>query len=315
MVWLPLLFIAKQIPGGGGKEIAQVGNPCKERPHASRLEVELLLVVGIDEPEGALQDGEAGKGCLLLETFDGHARGSYVHQFAYVTCRGSAHFQQAFVEWLWQQMDEWKHGGKTDADLLMTAERVLPSWKAKEDDAALSEEGLDVKHEGLFVNGLDMFYHIVNKNKVVALRLALWLFCKDEVLANERALSVVLPEKSAAFIDALLIDVYACHLASLFRERKQIAALATAYFQNARGWRQRDVRLQVVPVEFVCGVCQLAEVQSAVQMSLLHRLFLFCFSIGIDTTKQEKTALLQKENYHVMRIPNGRENVKGCSEW
>ena len=157
-------------------------------------------------------------------------------------------------------MNERKFGGQTNAYLLMTAERVLPSWKAKEDDAALSEEGLDVKHKGLFVSGLDMFYHIVNKNKVVALRLALWLFCKDEVLANERALSVVLPEKSAGFIDALLIDVYACHLASLFRERKQIAALATAYFQNARGWRQRDVRLQVVPVEFLCGVCQLAEV-------------------------------------------------------
>ena len=73
-------------------------------------------------------------------------------------------------------MDEWKHGGKTDADLLMTAERVLPSWKAKEDDATLSEEGLDVKHEGLFASGLDMFYHIVNKYEVVAFILRLWLF-------------------------------------------------------------------------------------------------------------------------------------------
>ena len=48
-------------------------------------------------------------------------------------------------------------------------------------------------------------------------------------------------------------------------------------------------------------------------MSLLHCLFLFCFSIRIDTTRPEKTARFQMENYQVMRIPNGKENVNGCS--
>ena len=48
-------------------------------------------------------------------------------------------------------------------------------------------------------------------------------------------------------------------------------------------------------------------------MSLLHFLFLFCFSIRIDTTRQEKTARILEGNYQVMRMPNGTENVNGCS--
>ena len=55
-----------------------------------------------------MADSVACSGRQSLETFDGYTRGSYAHQFANVACRGSAYFQQAFVEWLWQQMNEWK---------------------------------------------------------------------------------------------------------------------------------------------------------------------------------------------------------------
>ena len=106
----------------------------------SRIDVELLLVVWVDEPQSALADSVACSGRQTLETFDGYTRGSYAHQFANVACRGSAYLQQAFVECLWQQMNEWKFRGNTNTNLLMTAERVLPSRETKESDATLFEK-------------------------------------------------------------------------------------------------------------------------------------------------------------------------------
>ena len=106
----------------------------------SRIDVELLLVVWVDEPQSALADSVACSGRQSFETFDGYTRGSYTHQFANVACRGSAYLQQAFVEWLWQQMNEWKFRGNTNTNLLMTAERVLPSRETKESDATLFEK-------------------------------------------------------------------------------------------------------------------------------------------------------------------------------
>ena len=62
----------------------------------SRIDVELLLVVWVDEPQSALADSVACSGRQSFETFDGYTRGSYAHQFANVACRGSAYLQQAF---------------------------------------------------------------------------------------------------------------------------------------------------------------------------------------------------------------------------
>ena len=102
--------------------------------------MELLLVVRVDEPEGALADGVARFGRQSFEALYSHPRGSYAHQFANVACRGSTRLQQTFVERFWQQMNEGKFGGQTNTDLLMTAERVVPGREAKESNAALLEK-------------------------------------------------------------------------------------------------------------------------------------------------------------------------------
>ena len=106
----------------------------------SRIYVELLLVVRVDEPKCALVNGITDLGNQSFKALYSHPRGSYAHQFTNVICRGSAYFQQAFVEWLWQQMNEWKFRGNTNTNLLMTAERVLPSRETKESDATLFEK-------------------------------------------------------------------------------------------------------------------------------------------------------------------------------
>lgn len=138
--------------------------------------MELLLVVWVDEPKGALANGITGLGNQLLKALYSHPRGSYAHQFVDITCRGSACLQQDFVERLWQQMNERQFGGQTNAYLLMASKWVLPGRKTKESDAILFEEVFDVKKKVSFVGWFNVLYHIVNKYEVVAFILRLWLF-------------------------------------------------------------------------------------------------------------------------------------------
>jgi hypothetical protein len=96
--------------------------------------------VWVDEPKGALADGITDLGNQSFKALHSHPRDSYAHQFANVTCSGSACLQQDFVERLWQQMDERKLRDKANAYLLMTAESVLPGWETKESNAILFEK-------------------------------------------------------------------------------------------------------------------------------------------------------------------------------
>ena len=138
--------------------------------------MELLLVVWVDEPKGALANVITDFGNQSFKALDGHPRVSYAHQLANVTCRGSACLQQVFVERFGQQMDERKFGGKANANLLMTAERVLPSRKAEENNAVLFEKRLNVKKKASFTFWFDMLYYIVNKYEVIPFILRPWLF-------------------------------------------------------------------------------------------------------------------------------------------
>ena len=103
----------------------------------SRIYVELLLVVRVDEPKCALANGITDLGNQSFKVLYSHARSSYAHQFTNVICRGSACLQQNFVKRLWQQMNEWKFGGKPNAYLLMASKWVLPGRKTKESYAVL----------------------------------------------------------------------------------------------------------------------------------------------------------------------------------
>ena len=53
-------------------------------------------------------------------------------------------------------------------------------------------------------------------------------------------------KESLCFIDTFLTDVNPRYFTALFREGKQVAALATTYFQNTGVWRQGNVWLQIV---------------------------------------------------------------------
>jgi len=262
----------------------------KKQALSAGLKMELLFVVWVDEPKRTLADSEPCFGGQSLEMLNSHTRGPDVHQLVDAIACGSAQPQHHSVDGLGQQMDEGEFGSKTDTDLLMAAKRALPGRKAKEHDAVLSQKILQAKKKLPFARWGNMFYHIVNKNNVVASGLIFWLICEKEILADESCLLVAFRKVHSGFVDTVLANVYSYDLTAFFRKREQIAALAATDFQNTSACRQSDVRLQVGYIELAGCVGQFAEILLAIQMSLLHGLFLFCFSIWIDTTKQEKTA-------------------------
>ena len=130
-------------------------------------------------------------------------------------------------------MDEGKFGGKTDAYLLMTAEWVLPGRKAEEHDAARLQKILDVKKKLTFARWSNMLYYVVNKYEVVAVNFLYWLLCKKEIFADESSLLMTFCKERLSFVDTHLANVHPSYLTTLFCKRKQIAALATTYFQYA----------------------------------------------------------------------------------
>ena len=114
----------------------------------------------------------------------------------------------------------------------MPSERVVPSREAEEHDAVLFEEVFDMKHEILFARRFDVFYDIMNKYEVELVCFCTWNFCKEEVLADECTFLLTFCKEIRCFFNALLADVYSCHVTAFFCEGKQVPSLATADFQN-----------------------------------------------------------------------------------
>ena len=195
--------------------------------------MKLLLIVRIDKPKGTLADGEACFGNLMLEVLDGHTRSTDVHQFVDDIARGTAQFQHGLIEGAGQQMDEGKFGSMANTDLLMSPERVLPCRKAQEHDAVSFQKLRDAKKELSFARGGDVLNHVVDEYEVVAFVRVFGRFGEKKIHADESPLLLACCKERLGFVDAALADVDACHLATLFGERKQIAALAASDFQNA----------------------------------------------------------------------------------
>ena len=146
-------------------------------------------------------------------------------------------------------MDERQFGGKANSYLLMSSERVVPGREAEEHDATLFEKVFDMKHKILFVRRLDMFYNIMNEYEVEPICFSFGNFCKEEILADKRAFLMTLCEEILCLFNALLTDVYSCHLTAIFCEGKQVTSLATADFQNTGVRRKRNIIFHVVKVE------------------------------------------------------------------
>jgi hypothetical protein len=94
-----------------------------------------------------------------------------------------------------------------------------------------------VKKKVSFIFWFDVLYHIVNKYEVVAFILSLWLLRKEKILTDESSLLVIFREEHSCFIDTFLTDVNTRYFTALLCEGKQIAALATTYFQHTGVWR------------------------------------------------------------------------------
>ena len=77
-----------------------------------------------------------------------------------------------------------------------------------------------------------MFYNIMNEYEVELACFSFGNFCKEEVLADKYPLLMVFCKESLCFFNALLADVYSCHLTAFFCEGKQVTSLATADFQD-----------------------------------------------------------------------------------
>lgn len=79
----------------------------------------------------------------------------------------------------------------------------------------------------------DVLYYIVNKYEIIPFILCRWLLRKEKILTDESSLLVIFCKEHPCFIDTFLTDVNTRYFTALLCEGKQVAALATAYFQYA----------------------------------------------------------------------------------
>ena len=85
--------------------------------------MEFLLVVGIDEPQLAVDDSIARLMGQLLKTLNGHPSLLDGQQLLYHRWRSSAEAEQQCVEHIGQQVDERQLRGDVDTYLLVAAKR------------------------------------------------------------------------------------------------------------------------------------------------------------------------------------------------
>ncbi len=78
-----------------------------------------------------------------------------------------------------------------------------------------------------------MLYYIVNKYEIIPFILRRWLLRKKKILTDESSLLVIFCKEHPCFIDTFLTDVNTRYFTVLLCKGKQVAALATAYFQYA----------------------------------------------------------------------------------
>ena len=225
----------------------------------------------IDEPQRPSRHRVATVAAQSLEMLNRHPRPLDAQQFIDAGIAVAASPDNRRVERVRQQVDEGKFRGKTPTNLLMAAERHLPSRKTEENQSVLLQKRSDMLEKLAFVRLFDVLNDIVDEDEVETLVLGRRLLGKDEILADERGVLLRLGEKFPSLLNARLAEVDARHLAADFGKGQQISALATADFQHARLLRQADFRAQIVEVEIPRRVGQFREILLSVLMSFLHK--------------------------------------------
>lgn len=225
----------------------------------------------IDEPQRPSRHRVATVADQSLEMLNRHPRPLDAQQFIDAGIAVAASPDNRRVERVWQQVDEGKFRGKTPTNLLMTAERHLPSRKTEENQSVLLQKRSNMLEKLAFVRFFDVLNDIVDEDEVETLVLGRRLLGKDEILADESAALLRIGEKFPCLLDSRLAEVDARHLAADFGKGQQVSALATADFQHASLLREADFRAQIVEVEIPRRVGQFREILLSVLMSFLHK--------------------------------------------
>lgn len=185
--------------------------------------MELLLVVGIDEPQLAVDDSISRLTCQLFEALDGHPGLLDGQQLLYQRRRCAAGAKQFCIQHIGQQVDERQLRRHADTYLLMTAKRIVPGWEAEEHDAAKAQETADMEKEGILSQRWYVLYHVVYQYQVVPTGFFARSREGQEVLADKLSLLARLLEELPGLLNAAPVDVDALHVAALLGEGKQVA--------------------------------------------------------------------------------------------
>ena len=224
---------SKQVESRCRIEISEVFQTRQKTIEAARREAELLLIVGINEPERAPLQRVATVAAQPFEMLYRHSRPLDAQQFIDAVVAIAASPDNRLVERVRQQMDKGKFPCQTATNLLMTAERHLPRRKTEENQSVGLQKRSDMLEKFAFVRFFDVFNDIVDEDEVEALVVGRRFLGENEILAEERGFLACLGEKFACLRNARLTEVDARHLTADFGKGQQVSAFATTDFQHA----------------------------------------------------------------------------------
>lgn len=224
---------SKQVESRCRIEISEVFQTRQKTIEAARREAELLLIVGIDEPERAPLQRVATVAAQPFEVLYRHSCPFDAQQFIDAVVAIAASPDNRLVERVRQQMDKGKFPCQTATNLLMAAERHLPRRETEENQSVGLQKRSDMLEKLAFVGFFDVFNDIVDEDEIEALVVGRRFLGENEILAEKRGFLACLGEKFACLRNARLTEVDARHLTADFGKGQQVSAFATTDFQHA----------------------------------------------------------------------------------
>ena len=200
------MLLCQQVETGGGEEVAEILDAREGGGESSGSEAELLLVVGIDQPQLPVDDAEMAGAECFLKPFDGCPAAFDVEQFGDGTLVLFGQVaQDGCIKPVGQQMNERQLGAPPAlAYLLVSAKRHLPSRKGSKENSLLFQKVADVGEEGLFRS--NVLYHIVQDDDVVFFLFVFGNRGFEKVGADESALLLVPGKEVMGLVNAALCE-------------------------------------------------------------------------------------------------------------
>ena len=270
IVFLPLSLlvavVAYDVEAGGREEIPHPRDCPYPPPQMPWTQPEFDFIVGIDEPQFAVDDSSPAFTCQTFKHLDSHPRRFDVHHLVDACLRFAARLQHGAVECPWQQVQERPVRHQTAAAyLLMPPEWHLPCRERHEDHAALADVPPEVGDETPLVR--DVLKHVVAQHHVKRM---LYVSHLEDVRRDKRPPCPSLGEEASRVADAVDRDVNTGHIQPHPCQRQQVAAVAATNLKHPHAWAERLEPRDVGDKPPLARRGEFVEVLLPVALPLLH---------------------------------------------